>query len=598
MQIASQMAGFSLGEADLLRRAVSKKNREVLDQEREHFVRGCVAQGHDETVANKVYDMIVRFADYGFPRAHATAYGVLAFQTAYLKAHYPTAFMASMLTANMGSHRKVAEYIDDCRKMGINVLPPDVNESGIYFTPLADGSIRFGLAAIKNVGTSAMESIISQRQDKPYEDLIDFCRRVDLRACNKRVVESLILAGAFDSLPGHRAQLLAVLDETMEAAQKWKKEREDLQLHLFGFTEEAQWTVEMPEVRPFQRMQQLELERELLGLFLSGHPLEDYEELLARLEPDPLLQLPEYEDDSEVTTAGMIVSVKTIVTRKGQQMAFAELEDQTASHAELVLFPSVWKRCSEMVDKGELVIIRGKLQLQDEGVKLLVDDVGRLDDPDTETKFKRRTPVQLTGSVRTERTVRTVRTSYAEPGLQPQIRGQMQSQQQVQSQQFVQPHQQVQSQQFVQSQAGAGTREMNLQRQLQPGQGVSDQSSSAGSSQQVQSKQQVQSQQQVQSRQRVNPQPPASSSHQHVQSHQVRTSQRVFIKIPGIKEQASELQRLKQVLEQHRGNLPVVLYYERTNKVLALNEEYKIRMTPQLKSQIEAIMGADSVRIK
>jgi len=473
MQIASRMAGFSLGEADLLRRAVSKKKREVLDEERAHFVRGCTEQGHDEASAHDVYDMIVRFADYGFPRAHATAYGVLAYQTAYLKAHHPAAFMASMLTAVMGTHRKVAEYIDACRKMGIAVLPPDVNESGILFTPLTDGSIRFGLAAIKNVGTSAMDSIIAERQEKPYADLLDFCLRVDLRVCNKRVMESLILCGAFDSLPGHRAQLLAMLDETMEAAQKWKKEREDLQLHLFGFTEEAQWTVEPPEVRPFQRMQQLELERELLGLYLSGHPLDDYVELLEKMELDPLLLLPEYPDGSEIITAGMIVSVKTIVTKKGQQMAFAELEDQTASRAELVIFPSVWQRCAALVDKGELLVIKAKLQQQDEEIKLLVDDIGRLDDPAAPARFTRRSSARTHGS-----------------------------------------------------------------------------------------------------------------------------QQRVFVKIPQSKEHPAELHQLKQVLEEHPGDLPVVLIYERSKKILQLNEDYNVQMTSRLKARIEAIMGEDSVRVR
>lgn len=475
MQIASRMAGFSLGEADLLRRAVSKKKREVLDKEREHFVAGCLAQGHDEASAHAVYDMIVRFADYGFPRAHATAYGVLAYQTAYLKAHYPTAFMASMLTAVMNTPRKVAEYVDECRKMGIDVLPPDVNESGVLFTPLPDGSIRFGLAAIKNVGTHAMESIIAERAEKPYEDLLDFCRRVDLRVCNKRVMESLILSGAFDSLPGHRAQLLAMLDETMEAAQKWKKEREDLQLHLFGFTEEAQWTVEPPDVRPFQRMQQLELERELLGIYLSGHPLEDYAEKLEELEVDQLTQLPEYEDGSEVIAAGLVVSMRTIFTKKGQQMAFAELEDQMASRAELVLFPGVWQRCSSFVDKGELIIVKGKLQLQEEEVKLLVDDAAPLSAPDMETRFRRK------------------------PGVKRNV---------------------------------------------------------------------------------------------------AAPAQRVFIKIASDREQPDTLHRLKYLLEQHPGTLPVVLYYERTRRVIALHKRYRVKPSPGLTKAIEGIMGDGSVRIK
>ncbi|WP_127585246.1 DNA polymerase III subunit alpha, partial [Paenibacillus koleovorans] len=380
MQIASQMAGFSLGEADLLRRAVSKKKREVLDEQRAKFVAGSLAQGFQDEDANKVYDMIVRFADYGFPRAHATAYGVLAFQTAYLKVHYPVEFMASMLASVMGNHRKIAEYADECRRMGIPVLPPDVNESGIQFTPVrspeegGSGAIRFGLAAIKNVGVQAMESIIKERREKPYEHLTDFCRRVDLRACNKRVIESLIQGGAMDSMPGHRSQLIAVLDETIEATQKWKKEREDLQLHLFGFTEETNVSIEYPDVRPYTPMQMLELERELVGLYLSGHPLDAYGEVVAGLQADQLHELSDYPDNQEVWVPAMVVSSKSIMTKKGKPMGFVELENRIA-RVEAVLFPEVWGRSGSLVQKGAALYVKAKLQHQDEDVKLLVDQL-------------------------------------------------------------------------------------------------------------------------------------------------------------------------------------------------------------------------------
>ncbi|WP_138496263.1 DNA polymerase III subunit alpha, partial [Paenibacillus pinistramenti] len=415
MKIASSMAGFSLGEADLLRRAVSKKKREVLDKERGHFVAGSLKQGYNDQDANAVYDMIVRFADYGFPRAHAAAYGVLAFQTAYLKAHYPVEFMASMLTAVMGSHRKVAEYIVECRRMGIKVLPPDVNDSGILFTPRreagpaggerakgegaeaeaeaeagawapeglpapAPGVIRFGLAAIKNVGTQAMESIIREREKKPFESLLDFCRRVDLRVCNKRVIESLIQGGAFDSLPGHRAQLLAMLDEAVEAAVKWRKEREDLQIQFFDFVETVNWEIPYPDVPRMTAAEQLGLERELLGLYLSGHPLDDYEDLLAEEGVDKLMDLSEAPDESRTVVGGMVVSVKAITTKKGKPMAFMELEDQI-ERAEVVLFPEVWARSRSLVEKGALLAVRATVQQQDEGFKLLADEVAQLGEP-------------------------------------------------------------------------------------------------------------------------------------------------------------------------------------------------------------------------
>ncbi len=387
MQIASKMAGFSLGESDLLRRAVSKKKREVLDHERTHFVVGSITQGFSADDANRVYDMIVRFADYGFPRAHATAYGVLAFQTAYLKAHYPVEFMASMLTAVMGNQRKVAEYVDECRRMGIEVLPPDVNESGVTFTPFGstdlEGTlvrgIRFGMAAIKNVGTQAMDSIILERQSSPFEDMADLCRRIDLRVCNKRVLEALIQAGALDTLPGHRAQLVAMLDETVEAALKWRKEKEDLQIHLFGLVEEVNWIITYPEIRPYTVMQQLDLERELLGMYISGHPLDNYEELLRQLGADPMHLLHEYPDESVVYAAGMVLSTRTIVTKKGQPMAFAEFEDRIIK-VELVLFPEVWRLYSRLAEKGKVIIVRGKIQQQDEDFKLIVDQIYQPDE--------------------------------------------------------------------------------------------------------------------------------------------------------------------------------------------------------------------------
>ncbi|NEW07768.1 DNA polymerase III subunit alpha [Paenibacillus sp. SYP-B3998] len=389
MQIASAMAGFSLGEADLLRRAVSKKKREVLDEERTHFVAGSLREGFSAEEANHVYDMIVRFADYGFPRAHATAYGVLAFQTAYLKAHYPIYFMASMLTAVMGNHRKVAEYVDECRRMKLAVLPPDVNGSGTVFTPDRQGAIRFGLAAIKNVGTHAIDAILSERKQSPFESLLDFCRRVDLRVCNKRVIESLIQGGAFDSLGGHRAQLIAILDETIASATKWRKERDDLQLHLFGFVEEPNWEVEVPNIPPMPQNKQLEYEKELLGMYISGHPLDAYAELLTELEADKLHELHELPDNSEVIVAGSILSNKTIVTKKGQPMAFMELEDRI-DKVEVVLFPETWKNAAPLVQKGRLVLVRAKLQLQDEDPpKLLAEQMVALDDPEAVQRLRR-----------------------------------------------------------------------------------------------------------------------------------------------------------------------------------------------------------------
>lgn len=400
MQIASTMAGFTLGKADLLRRAVSKKKREVLDEQRKFFVQGSLTLGHTEDEANKVYDLIVRFADYGFPRAHAAAYAVLAFQTAYLKAHYPIAFMASMLTAVVGNQRKTAEYVDECRRMNISVLPPDINESGILFTPIAGnaegtpGAIRFGLAGVKNVGTQAIESILRERKERPFESLSDFCRRVDPRVCNKRVIESLVQAGGLESLPGHRSQQLAALEPTLTASALWRKEREELQIELFDFAESPNWSVDLPVVPPYSQTQMLELERELMGLYLSGHPLDAYDSLMDELKFDRLVDIADASEGTMVYTAGMIAALKPFVTRKGQSMAFLELEDRIMG-TELVAFPTVWKNAATFVKKGSLVFVRAKVQQGDEDYKLLAEDILPLESADLSRQVERLRRVSL-----------------------------------------------------------------------------------------------------------------------------------------------------------------------------------------------------------
>lgn len=383
MQIAAKMAGFSLGEADLLRRAVSKKDREILNQERKHFVSGCVKQGYAEEDANKVYDVIVRFADYGFAKAHATAYGMLAYQTAYLKANYPAPFMASMLTAVLGNQQKTAEYVDECRRMGIDVLPPDINESDASFTPVRkpdsqSHAIRVGLGAVKNIGAAAIDSIMKERREERFRDLSDFCRRVDLHACGKKGIESLIMAGALDSLPGHRAQKMAMLDEVIERSLEWKQEREDLQIHLFGLTEQINWEVEYPDVPPMDDREILLHEKELLGMYLSGHPLDYYEEKLKTLPLTPIHQLPEYAEYTYVVAAGMIVSCKPVVTKKGRQMGFAEVEDRVGK-VEVVIFPDVWQASRVLLHEGSLIWLRGRVQHDEEKVKLIAEKIGSLD---------------------------------------------------------------------------------------------------------------------------------------------------------------------------------------------------------------------------
>ncbi|KKO53732.1 DNA polymerase III subunit alpha [Paenibacillus sp. DMB20] len=563
MQIASLMAGFSLGEADLLRRAVSKKKREVLDRERDHFVTGSLKQGYTEEEANRVYDMIVRFADYGFPRAHAAAYGVLAFQTAYLKAHYPVQFMASMLTAVMGSHRKVAEYVLESRRMNIDVLPPDVNESGSLFTPVTGspangqagetggpaprtGKIRFGLAAIKNVGTQAVENIAQIRKDKPFESLLDFCRRVDLRVCNKRVIESLIQAGAFDSLPGHRSQLVAMLDETVEAALKWRKEREDLQIQLFDFVETTNWDIEYPDIPPYSGSQQLELERELLGMYLSGHPLDDYDELLQKAGTDRLMDLNETPDDTVVTVPGMVVSIKTITTKQGKAMAFMEWEDQI-ERCEVVLFPEVWKRSAHLVEKGALLALRAKVQQQDEGFKLLAEELAPLEEE------------------RLLQLVRRGKARGAAPGQREPFRPDKGKKAAAPAQAKASEHQAPR----VSSAAARASDAVTPSADSPP---ARERSGNGGR------------------RTGLNPVlDPAGTSERE---------QRVFVKISAESEDPQLLARLQQLLQEHPGSVATVLFYERSQKVLALSDAYRINPSPVLISTMEDMLGKDTVKLR
>ncbi|MEK5029725.1 DNA polymerase III subunit alpha [Paenibacillus sp. FSL M7-1046] len=560
MQIASRMAGFSLGEADLLRRAVSKKKRETLDKERSHFVEGSLRLGYLETDANAVYDMIVRFADYGFPRAHAAAYGVLAFQTAYLKAHYPVQFMSAMLTAVMGTHRKVAEYVLECRRTGIGVLPPDVNESGVLFTPVpgeGSGHIRFGLAAVKNVGTLAVENIIAVRKERPFDSLLDFCRRVDLRVCNKRVIESLLQAGAFDRLQGHRAQLLAMLDETVDAALKWRKERDELQIQLFDdLIEMPNWEIRYPDIPKFTIGQQLELERELLGLYLSGHPLDDSAELLEEPGMQRLMDLGEAEDESQIVTAGMVVSLKEITTKSGKAMAFVEWEDQI-ERCEVVLFPEVWKRSRSLIEKGALLALRAKVQQEDEGFKLLAEEVAPLGADTIRSLLQRRSAAAARASAagRTQTAgapggASASRAGAGGPGAARSTAGG------------------VTAPAPARPAAAQAAAPQEAPRSAAPGPAgqrpaAADAVESAGRS-----------------------------------SGAAGSSQRVFIKITPDSENPALLSRLQALLQTHPGPAATLLFYERDQKLLALSDGYRIEPSQELFAAIEGMLGAGTVRIK
>jgi len=380
MQIASTMAGFSLGQSDLLRRAVGKKKREVLMEQRAIFVAGCLNKGYPEHAAHEVYDLIVRFADYGFNRAHAAAYAVLAYQTAYLKANYPAAYMAALLTSVMMSQHKVAQYIDDCRRMGIEVLPPDVNRSSYRFT-VENGKIRIGLFAIKHVGIAAIQALLDVRRKGAFRDLGDFCERVDARACNKKAIESLIRASAFDGMHGNRRAMLVSLEETAEKGRLHQREQDDNQLNLFGLMQEsasaASASFSLPQVTDYSNQERLEMEKEYLGLYVTGSPLSPYRKAIENSNARRIAELPESGDGSLVTVCGLMHSVKKINTKKGARMAFLEVEDMTG-HVEVVLFPEVFKRSEEVLDDASVVAVRGRVQVREEEVKVIAEGIQAL----------------------------------------------------------------------------------------------------------------------------------------------------------------------------------------------------------------------------
>lgn len=383
MEIAARMAGFTLGQADLLRRAIGKKKKEILDQQREVFINGCRNKGFSKELARDIYDLILKFASYGFNKSHAAAYAMIAYQTAYLKANYPVEFMAALLTGYHANSDKVALYIADCRRQNIQVLPPDINESETNFTVVGENRIRFGLAAVKNVGLGAIESILEVRRERPFISLLDFATRVDSRLCNRKVVESLIKCGAFDSLCGSRAACLAGLDEVMARGQTAQRERENGQLSMFSLMDREsrveQLVDRLPDIPEFSYKERLALEKEMLGMYITGHPLEQYRPLLERMKRlTRCAELGELGDGKPVTVGGIVAAMRTIYTKKGLPMAFLTLEDLTGS-VEVIVFSDLYQRRSELIQEDNLLIIKGKTDLkEEENAKIIAEAISAL----------------------------------------------------------------------------------------------------------------------------------------------------------------------------------------------------------------------------
>ncbi|MCY7736627.1 DNA polymerase III subunit alpha [Bacillus safensis] len=375
MLIAAKMAGFQLGEADLLRRAVSKKDKKVLDEERSHFVEGCLKKEYPVNIANDVYDLIVKFANYGFNRSHAVAYSMIGFQLAYLKAHYPLYFMCGLLTSVIGNEDKIAQYFYEAKEKGISVLKPSINKSEFPFT-VEKGEIRYSLRAIKNVGVSAVKDIYRARQEKPFEDLFDFCARVSPKSVNRKTIEALIFSGAMDEFYPNRASLLASIDIALDHVSFLTPED---QLDFHGDT-----TLKYAEIEEMPLVDLLQFEKEALGLYLSNHPVQAYRDRLRENGAVEIIRLSSY-IKRKISMGGLLTKVKSIRTKNGQSMAFVTFGDETGE-MEGVVFPEQFRKLSPLLEEGTMLYVEGRVEIRNDSSQIIVQEAALLEEMDVKRK--------------------------------------------------------------------------------------------------------------------------------------------------------------------------------------------------------------------
>ncbi len=376
MKIAGVLANYSMADADGLRKAMGKKIAAMMEEHRSLFLKGAEENNLDIKKAAELFDLMEKFGGYGFNKSHSAAYALICFQTAYLKAHYPREYMAALMTSDMSNSDSVVKYMAECRAHAIDVLPPDVNESDAVFT-VTDTAIRFGLAAVKNVGTAAIESIIEARKTEgSFKSIFDFCERVSLGKVNKRVMEALIKCGAFDSTGARRSQLMHILEDALDHGTRIQKEKADAQMDLFsdmeGGTPLPASIPKMPDIEEWDPGELLSLEKETLGFYITGHPLERYESIMSRYANASSLNLENFPDRQTIRMGGTIRPVKIIKTKKGDMMAFAALEDIHGS-VEVVVFPELYARSHHMLEEETPVIVQAQVQKKENAVKLLAD---------------------------------------------------------------------------------------------------------------------------------------------------------------------------------------------------------------------------------
>ena len=403
MQIVRDIGGFSMGGADLVRRAMSKKKMDVMEEERKRFIYGevdengevtipgAIRNGVDEKTANKIYDLMIDFANYAFNKSHSAAYAVVAYRTAWLKHYYPVEFMAALISSVMGDTNSVSLYIQECKRLSIEVLPPDINESYEKFTVI-DGKIRFGLLAVKNVGEGFAETIVKARKDGKFNSFTDFCERIeniDSTVMNKRAVESLIKSGAMDSLGGNRAQYLAIFERTIDSIHADKKRNIDGQFSMFETIDTKISKDNLPDLKEFNQKALLTMEKEMLGIYISGHPLKPYEKELNKISTITTTQLFEVQEDMEggivenidgkkVTLGGIVVKKKNMITKNNNMMAFITLEDLYGV-VECIVFPATFDRYNSLIEEDSLVVIEGKISLsEEEEPKIICEKISQL----------------------------------------------------------------------------------------------------------------------------------------------------------------------------------------------------------------------------
>jgi DNA polymerase III subunit alpha len=367
MQIAQVLANFSLGGADLLRRAMGKKKAEVMEQQRQIFMQGAIARDVDGDLAGHIFDLMEKFAGYGFNKSHSAAYALVSYQTAWLKTHHPAAFMAAVMSADMDNTEKVVTYVDDAKSMGLEIVPPDVNRGAYKFTIDGEKTIIYGIGAVKGVGEGAIQVIVDERNNEgPFSDLFDFCNRIDLKKANRRVLEALIRAGALDSLGPHRAVMMASLERAIKSAEQFKRNSELGQNDLFGAPSEegAEQNIEFANVRPWPEGRVLEGEKETLGLYLTGHPINRYLAEIQKLCDLRLNGLQPTRRGDYVSVAGLIINIRVMKTKKGLNWAIVTLDDQSA-RVDVMIYSELYEASKDILRKDEVVIAKGDISNDD-----------------------------------------------------------------------------------------------------------------------------------------------------------------------------------------------------------------------------------------